>query len=286
MKNEELRMEKPGTADRLVGSSSIAGSPGTADRLVGSNNTPETADQTVGAPSQIWHREYWDRFIRDEQHYQSTLAYIRSNPVKAKPATQSSDWPYVSAPEFLQTQGAPRMKKHPAYSPKKSFQPLEIFSSVFPIIGNFFSRFSNRWKLFQPFFQSLETFHFTLLLLLSSFILYPLSFSLAAPQPSFHYYGQITTERGLPFTPGDEASLLIRSGDRVISRSTLERTGVAGCNYLAEIPLDSDASPYRDYALKSGATVTFALVDANNRENALYPVGTIPAVGRPGDAKR
>ncbi|NCD34492.1 MAG: transposase [Spartobacteria bacterium] len=67
---------------------------GSADRLVGSSNS--NADQTVGAPAQIWHREYWDRFIRNEQHYQSAIAYIRNNPVTAKLVAQSSDWPYAT----------------------------------------------------------------------------------------------------------------------------------------------------------------------------------------------
>ncbi len=108
----------------------------------------------------------------------------------------------------------------------------------------------------------------------------------AAPQPSFNYYGQITTELGLPFTPSDQATLLVRSGGRVISRAPVQRTGVAGCNYLVGIPLDSDNVPYRSYALKSGATVTFALADVHNREMPLHPVGPIPAVGRPGAARR
>ena len=123
-------------------------------------------------------------------------------------------------------------------------------------------------------------------ILLSALVLHAAATCFAAPQPSFNYYGQITTELGLPFASTDQATLLIRSGDRVISRSAVQRTGVAGCNYLAEIPLDSETTPYRDYALKSGATVTFALADSNNREMVLYPVGPIPAVGRPGTAKR
>ena len=123
-------------------------------------------------------------------------------------------------------------------------------------------------------------------LLLSALAIQTASCCFAAPQPSFNYYGQLTTELGLPFTPADQATLLIRSGDRVISRCPVQRTGVAGCNYIAEIPLDNETTPYRDYALKSGATVTFALADSNNRETAIYPVGPIPAVGRPGTTKR
>lgn len=104
--------------------------------------------------------------------------------------------------------------------------------------------------------------------------------------PSFNYYGQITTELGLPIIPDAQATLIVRSGDTLISRSPIQRSGVAGCNYIAEIPLDSDSTPYRDYALKSGASVTFALSDAHHSESPLYPVGPIPPVGRPGEAQR
>ena len=123
-------------------------------------------------------------------------------------------------------------------------------------------------------------------ILFTALLIQSASICFAAPQPSFTYYGQLTTELGLPFASTDQATLLIRSGDRVISRSTVQRTGVAGCNYLAEIPLDSETTPYRDYALKSGSTVTFALADVHNRETVLYPVGPIPPVGRPSTAKR
>ncbi len=32
----------------------------------------------------VWHRDYWDRFIRDEDHFRQTIEYIHLNPVKAK----------------------------------------------------------------------------------------------------------------------------------------------------------------------------------------------------------
>lgn len=37
----------------------------------------------VEAINPIWQREYWDRFIRDENHFQKVVAYIHDNPVKA-----------------------------------------------------------------------------------------------------------------------------------------------------------------------------------------------------------
>jgi putative transposase len=51
----------------------------------------------VGRRGRLWHREYFDRFIRDEQHYANTAAYIENNPVKARLAKAPEEWPFSSA---------------------------------------------------------------------------------------------------------------------------------------------------------------------------------------------
>jgi len=43
-----------------------------------------------------WQREYWDRYIRDERHYQTAVAYIRDNPVKAGLSHHHDEWPWTS----------------------------------------------------------------------------------------------------------------------------------------------------------------------------------------------
>ncbi|MDD4059956.1 MAG: transposase [Kiritimatiellae bacterium] len=48
------------------------------------------------APS-IWHPEFWDRFIRNDHHFASALAYIHNNPVKAGLVAHPEDWPWSSA---------------------------------------------------------------------------------------------------------------------------------------------------------------------------------------------
>jgi hypothetical protein len=48
------------------------------------------------APS-IWHPEFWDRFIRNDHHFASALAYIHNNPVKAGLVALPEDWPWSSA---------------------------------------------------------------------------------------------------------------------------------------------------------------------------------------------
>lgn len=47
--------------------------------------------------SSIWHREYWDRYIRDERHFQQTVAYIHLNPVRAGLVAKSERWRWSSA---------------------------------------------------------------------------------------------------------------------------------------------------------------------------------------------
>jgi putative transposase len=44
----------------------------------------------------FWHREYWDRFIRDEKHFQKAVDYIHNNPVKAGLVNEPRDWPFSS----------------------------------------------------------------------------------------------------------------------------------------------------------------------------------------------
>ena len=47
-----------------------------------------------GAP---WHPDYFDRYVRDMDHYYNCRIYIRSNPVKAHLCQKPEDWPYSSA---------------------------------------------------------------------------------------------------------------------------------------------------------------------------------------------
>ena len=49
------------------------------------------------ARSKVWHREYWDRFIRDEAHFEDTKGYIHENPVKAGLVRAPEEWEWSSA---------------------------------------------------------------------------------------------------------------------------------------------------------------------------------------------
>jgi REP element-mobilizing transposase RayT len=45
----------------------------------------------------FWFRDYFDRFIRHQNHFLSVLAYIENNPVKAGLCKCSTDWLFGSA---------------------------------------------------------------------------------------------------------------------------------------------------------------------------------------------
>jgi putative transposase len=50
----------------------------------------------------VWMREYWDRYIRDERHFEMAVDYIHRNPVKARLVGTAKDWPWSSAREFAE----------------------------------------------------------------------------------------------------------------------------------------------------------------------------------------
>lgn len=45
----------------------------------------------------VWMREYWDRYIRDENHYHKAIDYIHRNPVSAGLCASPESWPWSSA---------------------------------------------------------------------------------------------------------------------------------------------------------------------------------------------
>lgn len=48
-------------------------------------------------PRPAWHREFFDRYIRDEAHYWTVMDYIHLNPVKAGLVAKAEDWEWSSA---------------------------------------------------------------------------------------------------------------------------------------------------------------------------------------------
>lgn len=59
--------------------------------------TANQINKSLGRTGPLWQREYFDRYIRDGQHYDDVLRYIEYNPVRAKLALTPQDWPFSSA---------------------------------------------------------------------------------------------------------------------------------------------------------------------------------------------
>jgi len=69
--------------------------PGNAAFHSGSRGS--AAPATSPFPRTVWHREYWDRYIRNERHYGKAVEYIHSNPAKAGLCLRPENWPWSSA---------------------------------------------------------------------------------------------------------------------------------------------------------------------------------------------
>jgi REP element-mobilizing transposase RayT len=59
--------------------------------------TAKEANRLLGRQGQFWEEDYFDRFIRNEEHFAAVAAYIESNPVKAGLCGCNEEWRYSSA---------------------------------------------------------------------------------------------------------------------------------------------------------------------------------------------
>ena len=59
--------------------------------------TANRANQVLGRAGPFWHREYFDRYIRDERHLEQAVLYLHGNPVTARLVERAEDWPFSSA---------------------------------------------------------------------------------------------------------------------------------------------------------------------------------------------
>lgn len=53
------------------------------------------ANRFLGRSGSFWQDDYWDTYIRNERHLESTIAYIENNAVKAGIVTDAADWPWT-----------------------------------------------------------------------------------------------------------------------------------------------------------------------------------------------
>lgn len=59
--------------------------------------TAKQANRILGRKGKFWQEDYWDTYMRHDQHEQRTRRYIENNPVKARLVALPKDWPWSSA---------------------------------------------------------------------------------------------------------------------------------------------------------------------------------------------
>ena len=59
--------------------------------------TRRRINDVLGRTGPVWAKDYFDRFIRDEQHFETNKRYIEMNPVTAGLCDTPEAWPFSSA---------------------------------------------------------------------------------------------------------------------------------------------------------------------------------------------
>lgn len=59
--------------------------------------TSNKANKLLGREGKFWSTEYFDRFMRSYDHFETTMKYIHNNPVKAGLCETARDWQFGSA---------------------------------------------------------------------------------------------------------------------------------------------------------------------------------------------
>jgi REP element-mobilizing transposase RayT len=63
--------------------------------------TSRQANKTLGRSGELWRRDYFDRYIRNDCHFGAVLNYIHENPVRAGLVRKATDWKWPSASQVL-----------------------------------------------------------------------------------------------------------------------------------------------------------------------------------------
>lgn len=66
--------------------------------------TTHAINKALNRKGKLWMMEYFDRFIRDNDHFQKVVNYIHNNPVKAGLVADPADWRWSSAGSYLGSQ--------------------------------------------------------------------------------------------------------------------------------------------------------------------------------------
>ena len=59
--------------------------------------TAHEANKLLRRKGRFWMDEYFDRYVRNQDHFYNALRYIENNPVRTRLCAKPSDWPFSSA---------------------------------------------------------------------------------------------------------------------------------------------------------------------------------------------
>jgi acyl-coenzyme A synthetase/AMP-(fatty) acid ligase/REP element-mobilizing transposase RayT len=80
-------------------------------------------NKLLGRTGPVWQPDYFDRYVRDWEHYQKTIAYIENNPVKAGLCSSPGEWEFSSA--GARTPSSASENYHPAHADDGVRAPFE-----------------------------------------------------------------------------------------------------------------------------------------------------------------
>jgi REP element-mobilizing transposase RayT len=67
--------------------------------------TSKQANLVINSSGKFWQEDYFDRYIRDDDHFYDALTYIEFNPVAAGLCSRPEDWTFSSARVNIQSRG-------------------------------------------------------------------------------------------------------------------------------------------------------------------------------------
>ncbi len=70
-------------------------------------HTAREANRLLKTSGAFWAEDYYDRYIRDEDHYLRAVHYIHQNPVKSRLCAAAEDWQWSSARRSAELQSSP-----------------------------------------------------------------------------------------------------------------------------------------------------------------------------------